>query len=124
MVMGNTMKIIYVDDYGELVFESDGLIQPSNGDTVVIDNEDWVVKHRTIHPDSDSLIVSITQNLVRSGKQPSNDSGRLNEMHSAIISINKRQDASEKKGRALNEQISSMRKHINTRIQQEKKEKE
>ena len=43
-------------------------------------------------------------------------------MNNAILSVNKRQDASEKKGRALNEQIGSIRKHINQRIQQEKKD--
>lgn len=118
------MKIVYVDEYGEQVFEMVDGIQPNNGDTIVIDNEDWIVKHRTIYAASNILVVSVTQNLVRSGKQPSSETGRLNEMHSAIISINKRQDVSEKKGRALNEQISSIRKHINTRIQQEKKDKE
>ena len=60
--------------------------------------------------------------MIRTVQKESNESGRLVEMHNAIIEINKRQDASEKKGRALTEQVGVIRNHINQRIKQEKKD--
>jgi len=116
------MKINYQDEYGEQLYSTNGDITPSIGQSVIFDDEDYRVKNVTWMIEHGYVIVEITQNTVRSTQKESADSGRLNEMHNAILAVNKRQDASEKKGRALNEQIGSIRKHINQRIQQEKKD--
>ena len=120
------MQIIYQDEYGETIYSSKEDIPstqiPAAADTVVIDDEDWRVRSRVFHPAHNIVVVIITQNMIKSTQKESTDSGRLNEMNNAILAVNKRQDASEKRGRALNEQIGSIRKHINQRIQQEKKD--
>jgi hypothetical protein len=41
-----------------------------------------------------------------------------------LINTNKRIDATDKKNRALNEQLVTVRKHINQRIRQDKKDSE
>jgi hypothetical protein len=120
------MKIIYEDEYGEIVYQSAQDVPsaqiPTVSDTVVIDDEDWRVKSRVFHVKENTVVVVITQNMIRSKDAASNDSGRLNEMNRAILGLSKRQDASEKKGRMLTEQISTVRKHINTTIRNEKKD--
>lgn len=120
------MKIIYEDEYGETIYQSAQDVPaaqiPTASDTVVIDDEDWRVKSRVFHVKENTVVVVITQNMIRSKDAASNDSGRLNEMNRVILDLSKRQDASEKKGRMLTEQISTVRKHINTTIRNEKKD--
>lgn len=120
------MKIIYEDEYGETIYQSAQDVPaaqiPTTSDTVVIDDEDWRVKSRVFHVKENTVVVVITQNMIRSKDAASNDSGRLNEMNRVILDLSKRQDASEKKGRMLTEQISTVRKHINTTIRNEKKD--
>ena len=120
------MKIIYEDEYGETIYQSAQDVPaeqiPTTSDTVVIDDEDWRVKSRVFHVKENTVVVVITQNMIKAKDTASNDSGRLNEMNRAILGLSKRQDASEKKGRMLTEQISTVRKHINTTIRNEKKD--
>ena len=116
------MQIIYQDEYGSGVYWGQSSHPANVGDSVIVDDEEYRVKSRVFFPQDDKIIITITQNMVKSAQKESTDSGRLNEMSNAILAVNKRQDASEKKGRALNEQIGSIRKHINQRIQQEKKD--
>ena len=116
------MTIQYIDEYGELIHSATGNATPSIGQSVVFANEEYKVKDVIWLIEDDCVNIVLTQNAVKSVQKESTDSGRLNEVKSAILAINKRQDASEKKGRALNEQIGSIRKHINQRIQQEKKD--
>ena len=105
------MKIVYSDEYGTEVFRGDSGNMPSVGDVISIDDEDWKVKSRVFIPKEDSVVVEITQNMVRS-KSPDDDSARLTEMRRAIIDINKRQDTQEKKSRILREQLVSVRTHL------------
>lgn len=114
------MKIIYEDDYGNRTFNNSVVAIP--GDIVMISGEDWVVKSRFIDLDNDQVIISITQNSTKSAPTLVNDTGRLAEMQRAILEVNKRQDTSEKKSRMLSEQVVTIRKHINQKIQQERKE--
>jgi len=116
------MQIIYQDEYGSGVYWGQSSHPANVGDSVIVDEEEYYVKSRVFFPQEDKIIITVTQNMIRSTHKESTDSGRLNEMNNAILAVNKRQDASEKKGRALNEQIGSIRKHINQRIQQEKKD--
>ena len=115
------MKINYQDEYGEPLYSANADIVPSIGHTVILNSEDYKVRDVVWMVNSNYVIVEVTQNLVRTQQKESNDLGRLNSLHGAILAVNKRQDASEKKSRALNEQIGSIRKHINQRIQQERK---
>ena len=105
------MKIIYSDEYGEEIFRSGIGILPSIGDTVSIDDEDWKVKSRVFIPKEDSVVIEISQNMVRS-KSSDDGSDRLAEMQRAIISVNKRQDVVEKKSRILREQLVSVRTQL------------
>jgi hypothetical protein len=118
------MKIQYEDEYGETLHIGTGevTIVPTVGDFVILNEEDYRVKSVTWMIDHDFIVVMITQNMVKSSKKEDDNSGRLSEMHNAIVALNKRQDSNEKKSRALTEQITTVRKHINQRIQQDKKD--
>jgi hypothetical protein len=105
------MKIIYSDEYGEEVFRSGSGILPSVGDTVSIDDEDWRVRSKVFIPKEDSVVIEITQNMVRS-KSPEDSGTRLAEMQRAIVEVNKRQDTQEKKSRHLREQLVTVRTHL------------
>jgi hypothetical protein len=95
---------------------------PRIGETVVLVQE-YRVKDVIWDAASDDVIVEITQNLVKAAKEINDGtSGRLAEMQRAIVAVTKRQDTTEKKGRMLTEQVVTIRKHINQRIQQERKE--
>jgi len=96
---------------------------PRIGETVVINKEEYRVKDIIWDTASDDVIVEVTQNLIRAAKETTDStSGRLAEMQRAIVAVTKRQDTTEKKGRMLTEQVVTIRKHINQRIQQERKE--
>ena len=119
----NTMKIYYQDEYGEELYVAyNKNAVPRIGETVVLVQE-YRVKDVIWDAASDDVIVEITQNLVRAAKEINDGtSGRLAEMQRAIVAVTKRQDTTEKKGRMLTEQVVTIRKHINQRIQQERKE--
>lgn len=118
------MNIIYEDDYGVEIYSRELLvaIAPQPGDTVVIDEEDYRVKSRTFYPLNETLVVTVTQNMVRSSTTESTDNSRHTQMQNAILALSKRQDASEKKNRALNEQIVTVRKHVNQQIRKDTKD--
>jgi len=116
------MKIQYEDEYGELIYDAYTDVVPCAGDTIIFANEhfrvkciSWVIEHNYV-------IIEVTQNIVKSGKKDDNNSGRLTEINNAILAITKRQEAGEKKGRALTEQVVTIRKHINQAIQNSKKD--
>lgn len=117
------MKIYYQDEYGEDVYIAyNRNAVPRIGETVIINKEEYNIRNVIWHGDGDDVIVEITQNLLRSVKESVNiDSGRLNQMQRAIVDMNKRQDATEKRNRAITEQVVTIRKHINQQIQQERK---
>lgn len=118
------MQIRYVDEYGSGLYwgQTAQPIAPMTGDTIIIEEEEYRVKSRTFFPEKDVVVVEVTQNLVRTKDTEDGTTGRLAEMQRAIVAVNKRQDTSEKKGRMLTEQVVTIRKHINQRIQQERKE--
>lgn len=118
------MLIKYEDDYGVYLTQQECNYPPSVGDSVIIQDDEYRVAGRTFIPASNIIIISVTQNSVKATLKVDNNSGRLSEMNSAIMALNKRQDLNEKKGRALTEQISTVRRHINQRTQQEKKDNE
>lgn len=116
------MKIHYQDEYGESIGVPDASpFLPFNGDTVVIDGEEWYVHSRTFY-NGKGVVVTVTPTAPRVSPTEIVGSDRLIETRSAILAINKRQDASEKKTRSVNEQIASVRKHINQQIQKDKKD--
>jgi len=117
------MKIHYQDEYGEdLYIAYNTVTVPRIAETVVITDEDYRVKEVRWMVEGDYVVVTVTQNLIRSRDPENDNSGRLAEMQRAIVAVNKRQDVSEKKNRMLTEQVVTVRKHINQRIQQERKE--
>lgn len=116
------MKIHYQDEYGEQIGVPDIMpFLPLNGDIVVVDGEDWYVKSRTFY-NGKGIVVTVTHAATRTSSAEPAPNDRLGEANSAIIAVNKRQDANEKKTRSLNEQIASVRKHINQQIQKDKKD--
>jgi hypothetical protein len=119
------MKIDYEDEYGNKLYQKPAgdFHPPLPGDTVVIDGQDWIVKSRAFIPQEQTVIVYVVEHIMRTQRQENSETGRLNEIHNVILALNKRQDASEKTSRALNEQISSIRKNVNQRTQRENKER-
>jgi septal ring factor EnvC (AmiA/AmiB activator) len=118
------MQIIYKDEYGVSLYWGASSHPANVGDTVIIEDEEYRVKSRIFSPVKDEIIIVMTQGSVRAPVAESNESGRLNQVNAAIMQTNKRIDATEKKNRALNEQLVTVRKHINQRIRQDKKDSE
>jgi hypothetical protein len=116
------MKIIYEDEYGVDLYEGPSTYPAAVGDSVILNEEEYRIKSRTFYPEQDVIVVTVTQTVIRQAQKEDKTNSRLNEMQNAIVAVTKRQDVSEKKGRALREQIGSVRRHINQRIQQEKKD--
>ena len=117
------MKIRYIDEYGNDVFDSNNSVGsnflPLVGDTVTIDDEDYRVKSRIFYPMEDEAVVELTQNQIKS--KSSDDVGdRLAEMQRAIVKVNKRQDTQEKKSTRLNEQLVSVRTYLRTQRTEKK----
>ena len=116
------MKIIYIDEYGNELFSNESPVALNINDNVVLDDEEYRIQSKTIYPQQQNIIVlTITQNSIKAVKESSN-SGRQDNTNAAILALNKRQDASEKKTRALGEQIGSVRKHINQQIRKDNKD--
>jgi hypothetical protein len=117
------MQIIYKDEYGVSLYWGVSTYPANIGDTVIIEDEEYRVKSRIFSPVKDEIIIVMTQGTYRAPVAESAvDAGRLNQLNAAIINTNKRVDATDKKTRALTDQVSSVRKHINQRIQQDKKD--
>lgn len=115
------MNIYYNDEYDNTIHNSPtGTILPTVGDTISIDEDDWLVKSRVFYPAYDAVVIIITQNMIKTSQTTDNTPDRLNEVRRAIIDINKRHDQSEKKNRALNEQLASVKKHIQQSRQEKK----
>jgi hypothetical protein len=119
------MKIDYEDEYGNKLYwnSEEDFLPPFPGDTVVIDGQEWFVKSRAFIPQKQTVIVYVAEHVMRTQRPENSETGRLNEMHNVILALNKRQDTTEKRSRALNEQIGSIRKNVNQRIQRENKER-
>jgi len=119
------MKIIFEDEYGNRLFDSENLSYiPTIGDSVILVDEEWKIKSRIFDPINSVIVLIVTQNIVRSGQKNTDNTNRLAEMNNAIITLGNDNKRIEKKNRALTEQITSIRKHINNQIQQERKNNE
>ena len=121
------MFIEYKDEYDTQIFwHSKDTAYPANvGDTVVFNEEEYRVQSRVYYPKENQMSIVVTQSSARAPvAEKAVDAGRLNQLNAAIINTNKRIDASDKKSRAVTEQVGSIRKHINQRIQQDKKDKD
>lgn len=117
------MKIYYQDEYGaELHTAYNRNSVPRIGETVVIKKEEYRVKDVVWEGDGDDVIVEITQNLLKSSKKENNDLSMFTEMRTALSALGSKFNAQEKKQRMLNEQVVSIRKHINNNIRQERKD--
>jgi hypothetical protein len=119
------MKIDYEDEYGNKIYwnSEEDLIPPSPGDTVIIEGEEWVVRSRIFIPKEATIVIIVADSLTRNRLQSSSGTGRLNEMQNAILGLNKRQDANDKKSRSLKEQIGSVRRNVNQRDRRETNER-
>lgn len=116
------MYVIYVNEYGDSVYWGSVSYPAQVGDTIMVDDEEYFVKSRLLIPQEDKIIITVTQNVVRSNVAENNDNSRQTQMHNAILALNKRQDASEKTERALREKLISTKKNLTRAIKQEKKE--
>jgi hypothetical protein len=114
------MKIEYQDEYGITLFQGSS-VPAAVGDIVIIQDEEYRVKSRIFMPMRDAVIVELTQTMIRTPVKENMDPSRLTSMHNAIVATNARQDAVEKRNRALTEEVRTVRKHINAQIQREKK---
>ena len=77
---------------------------------------------RIFSPEKDEIIIIVGQGSFRAPVAESADNTRQNQMHNAIIELTKRQDVTEKKHRAVSDQLGSVKRGINQRIQQDKKD--
>jgi hypothetical protein len=121
------MKILYKNEYGDTIYQSTQDVPssqiPSITDTVVIDQEEWKVTARVFHPAVNTVVVVLAQDVSRLLPPASTtESSKTASLTRAIEKLSSRQDSIEKKSRALNEQIVTIRKNINQRIQQDKKD--
>jgi len=117
------MKIHYEDEYETTLYIVDANNIPSINDQIVIGGNEYTVTSRIFFPEKDGVVIMVTESSASEHvAENTSDSGRLNQLNAAIINTNKRVDATDKKNRALGEQVSSVKKHINQRIKQDKKD--
>lgn len=110
------MRVIYQTEYDEDLLDTDSPYLPRIGDTVLVDEKNqFQVKDVIWNAKTQIAVVVIGEPEIRKSEQAGNDlSGRLNEMHRSILTLNKRLDASEKKSRNLTEQLVSVRTQLRT----------
>jgi hypothetical protein len=104
------MRVVYKDEYGNVLFEGSGMAPPT-GSSVVLSEEVWRVAACEFYPKDDAALVVVTQNQVKLREDTKADS-RLSNMNTAIIELTARQTASEKSNRMLREQLNSLRQYI------------
>jgi hypothetical protein len=118
------MTIIYEDEYGNYLFDSNAGYIPNNGDMVLIGSEEYYVKSRIFYPEEDSVRIIVADSIRKSSVAESGDIGRQKEMKNAIVALTDRVNLTEKKQRALTDQLSTVRHGINNRIKQDKKDQQ
>lgn len=116
------MIVVYEDEYGEELLKiNDTDLVPDISDSVIINEEEWRVKTKTFYPSQNVLVILLTQNVSRIASVKDSTEGRLNEVKSSILELANKQQVTEKKVRAVREETASIRKHINTQIQKDRK---
>lgn len=117
------MRIIYINEYDEELLDIESVFIPRVSDTVLIGGERNIVDEVIWNPGTEiALVVLVEPRIRKQGSQEVDVSGRLNEQHRAILELNKRQDANEKKSRALSEQLVSVRTAIRNQPKPKKQE--
>lgn len=108
------MKIVYINEYDDevLVLAETNPALPFPGDSVTINDEEFIVKSRMLDPKHSIWYISVVDSMITRKKQD-NDSGRLNEVKADIIAVSQRQRITEKRVRTVRDQASSMRNNIN-----------
>lgn len=108
------MRVIYQTENDEDLLDSESSFIPRVGDTVLVDEDNqFVVKEVIWNAKTQIALVVVGEPALRKAAATGSDlSGRLNEMQRAIMSTNKRLDATEKKNRSLSEQLVSIRTHV------------
>jgi hypothetical protein len=117
------MNIYFFDEYNTNIYNSTDVefpVVPVAGDAVNFGQEDWVVKHRIFHYPRGIVIIHLTQELGKPAKVKE-DSGRQNDLRRSILELANKQQATDKKVRAVTEQTAVIRKHINQQIVKERK---
>lgn len=116
------MIIQYKNEYEEILFNTTSDFVPLVGDSVVVDGNEYVVKSRLFYLRENGAIVILSEYIHSSSVAESKDNTRLAQLNAAIIQTNKQVDANEKKIRMVTEQVSTIRKHVNQQIKQNKKD--
>ena len=115
--------IYYVDEYGVNLYQINSDASAMVGDTVVVSGDEFRVKSRVFYPEYDRIVITLVMGAApKTSVAESNDNSRQTQMHNAIIELSKRQDITEKKHRALSDQLSNVKRNVNNRIKQDKKD--
>lgn len=114
------MYVNYVNEYGDSIYWGSVGYHAQVGDTIIVDEEEYFVKSRLLIPQEDKIIITVTQNIVKSSAVGHEGSGRQTQMQNAILELSKRQDASEKSDRALREKIISTKNNLTRAIRKDK----
>jgi len=112
------MNVYYLDEYDVELLKINSDLIASVGDTVIIDDEEYRVKARSIYPDKNTIAITLTQNTVRTSQKEDVNSARLAEVGNAIIKANKRIDEVQKKNTVLTEQVGTLKRNLNAAIKQ------
>lgn len=118
------MKLRYLGLEQELVHEEYNVaLVPRMGDMVWFD-EAFYIEHIVWYPKEKMIQVYLSdtpptkKKPLAEGKEPT---VKLDQQQRVLSDITKRLDETEKRTRALSDQVGSVRKHINQRIREERK---
>ena len=118
------MKLRYLGLEQELVHEEYNVaLVPRMGDLVWFD-EAFYIEHIVWYPKQKMIQVYLSDNPPIKKKplaEGVDHTVKLNQQQRALADVSKRLDESEKKTRALTDQVGTVRKHVNQRIREEKK---
>lgn len=115
------MIIQYKDEYGTDMFEIVSTAVPNTGDSVILDEAEYVIKERIFMPMTDTVIIVLKDGFVKLKIAEDKENNRQSKLEHAILELNKRQDVSDKNHRLLKEQLVSVRTHINQQLRKENK---
>lgn len=114
------MRVIYEDEYGNVIFTDISEIVPMLGESVVFGEEIYRVKTREFYPADKTVAITLTQNIIRTTQQ--SDTSSAKDIHVAMEALTKKQEETEKKTKNLSEQLVSVRTHIRNNFNKAKKD--
>lgn len=107
------MKIHYQDEYHETIYTAyNKEVVPRIDDSIMFNDEDYRIKDVIWAIEIDEIIVVVTQNLINKQKDDGSTDTRLAEVNRAILNLDKKVNAQEKKGKLLSEQLVSVRTYL------------